>query len=624
MCGIAGFAGNGDKSDLERMMRAIAHRGPDGEGIHVDQHFALYLGHLRLSIVDLKDGAQPMWNEDGTVAVIFNGEIYNHAELRRELEASGHHFATDHSDTEVLVHGWEEWGEGLPLRLNGMFGFAIWDKSKKTIFLARDRYGEKPLYWGRQNGTFFFASELSSIAAHNGFQVSFDPTALKKYFAHGFVPSPNAIYRDTHKLFPGHWLRFDVGSGDIVSRAYWQFRMAPSDHPPTLDEAAEEVRALLLQSVKRRLMSDVPLGVFLSGGVDSSFATAAMCQHREAPDVNSFAVGFQEKSFDESGHARAMAAALGTTHHESILDLDVTRNILSEVLGRLDEPLGDGSILPTYMLCRFARSRVKVALSGDGGDELFAGYDPFSALKPAALYHAIVPDFAHRGMRRLADLLPKSAANMSFDFKLRRVLQGLSFGPELWTPVWLAPLEPDDIKSLFNEPINTDELYSEVLALWHEDPAKSTVNKTLEFYSNFYLPDDILTKVDRAAMLNGLEVRSIFLDNDLVEYARHLPASFKFDGSNRKIVLKKAAQGLLPQSILDRPKKGFGVPLKTWLNDLALSKDGADGLGMDEDEIAARIHRHQTGRADHRLFLWNWTVLKEFSKNRHCRSFENV
>ncbi|HHH45302.1 MAG TPA: asparagine synthase, partial [Gammaproteobacteria bacterium] len=327
-----------------------------------------------------------------------------------------------------------------------------------------------------------------------------------------------------------------------------------------------------------------------------------------------FAIGFTRKSFDESSHARAMATALGTSHHQEILDLDKARNLMDEVLRRLDEPQGDSSILPTYLLCRFTRSRVTVALSGDGGDELFAGYDPFAALKPAALYHAVIPGIAHRGLRRLAELLPRSARNMSFDFKLRRVLQGLDFGPELWNPVWLAPLEPADISDMFNEPVAVEELYSEVLSLWHEDPHKNLVDKTLEFYTNFYLPDDIFAKVDRAAMLNGLETRSVFLDNDLVDYVRRLPATYKFDGRKRKIVLKEAARGLVPQAILNRPKKGFGIPLKAWLEDIPLSHDGAGQFGLCGAEIDRRIRGHQSGREDHRLFLWSWIMLQHHAR----------
>lgn len=612
MCGIVGFIGAGDKNDLDRMMAAIAHRGPDGDGQYINGDNAIHLGHKRLSIVDLDGGAQPMWNEDQTVAVVFNGEIYNHQSLRRELEATGHTFATDHSDTEVLVHGWEEWGQDLPGRLNGMFGFAIWDSRKKVLFLARDRFGEKPLFWAKQGNSFYFASELAAIAGHRQFKAAINPLSIKKYFAHGFIPSPNAAYKDCHKLPAGQWLKFDLASGNIDCQPYWRFRTAPNPTPPSLDEAAEEIEHLILQSVKRRLMSDVPLGVFLSGGIDSSFAAAAMCQHQNADKVLSFSIGFREKSFDESSHARAMASALKTRHHEDILDMDKAVAIMEDVLGRLDEPMGDASILPTYLLCRFARQKVTVALSGDGGDELFAGYDPFAALKPAAFYHAVMPGVAHKTMRSLADLLPKSAANMSFDFKLRRVLQGLDFGPELWTPVWMAPLEQADLEDLFNEPVNIEDIYSEVLTLWREDPSKNTVDKTLEYFSNFYLPDDILTKVDRAAMLNGLEARSIFLDNDLVDFTLGLPADYKFDGKTRKKVLKKAGERLLPQDILNRPKKGFGVPIKKWLADMDLTPEGVSAIGMDETKCRQRIAGHASGRQDHRLFLWSWRVLQDF------------
>ena len=357
-------------------------------------------------------------------------------------------------------------------------------------------------------------------------------------------------------------------------------------------------------------MSDVPLGVFLSGGLDSSFATGAMCKHLPAEKVQGFTIGFREKSYDESDHARAIAKTMGILHHVSILDFDDTKSLMEDVLCRLDEPLGDASILPTYLLCQFASTRVKVALSGDGGDELFAGYDPFVALKLAELYKICMPRFAHRGVRCLAELLPKSTANMSFDFKLRRVLQGLDYGPELWNPVWLAPLEIDDIENIFNESVKAEELYSEALTLWNEDPAKGTIDKTLEFYSNYYLPDDILTKVDRAAMLNGLEVRSVFLDNDLAEFVRHLPANYKVQGNNRKIVLKKAAAGLLSQSVLDRPKKGFGVPISAWLRQWPMpDTKRTENIALNATFLAQCWTAHKHGREDNRGLLWAWLCL---------------
>jgi len=613
MCGFAGFFGPGDQGDLKRMADAIAHRGPDGEGFYQDPNQPVYLAHRRLSIMDLEGGHQPMSNEDRSVWVSYNGEIYNHGELRVELIAKGHVFATDHSDTEVLVHGWKEWGTDLPLKLNGMFGFCIWDRKTNKLFLARDRFGEKPLFWAQQGNLFAFGSELSVFKAHSTFKASFNALGLKKFFAYGYIPSPFTALESCHKLMPGHWLEFDLQDQSVNIQPYWQFRINVAENPPSFEEAAEEIEHLLKQSVQRRLMSDVPLGVFLSGGVDSSAVAGAMCGMRDSSSVKSFSIGFQEKSFDESEHARFMANALGCDHHEKILDLNSARNLIEEVLSRLDEPMGDGSLLPTYLLCQFAREKVTVALSGDAGDEIFAGYDPFKALKPAGLYHSIMPNFAHKGMKTLVDLLPKSNKNMSLDFKLRRVLMGLDYGPEVWNPVWMAPLGKSDIEDLFQEPTSIEDLYGEAISLWQEDPNKGLVDKSLEFFTNFYLPDDILTKVDRAAMMNGLEARSIFLDNDLVDFARSLPAEYKFDGKTTKKVLKKAVERLVPQDILNRRKKGFGIPLMQWLKDIPMDTGKSNEFGVKQDIVDQFIRSHQSGGSDHRFFLWNWSVMKSSS-----------
>ncbi|MEQ8505380.1 MAG: asparagine synthase (glutamine-hydrolyzing) [Rhodospirillales bacterium] len=612
MCGIFGFIGPGETEDLVRMGKALAHRGPDGDGMKIFPDQSLFLGHRRLSIIDLAGGAQPMTDRDGAVWVTFNGEIYNHAALRAELSAHGHVFQTDHSDTEVLIHGWKEWGTDLPSKLNGMFAFAIWDTRRNTLFLARDRFGEKPLFWARQNGLFLFASELSGLCAHRRFRTALNPNAVKKYFAHGFIPSPNAAYTDTHKLAPGSWLLYEPGQPDIQLSRYWRYRVEPDAKAPSLDESAEEVRHLITQSVQRRLMSDVPLGLFLSGGIDSGAAAAAMCRLRSAADVRAFGVGFTEPSFDESGHARHVADHLGLQLDIETLDMAQAETMIPSILGALDEPMADASILPTTLLSRFTRQYVTVALSGDGGDELFAGYDPFVALRPAAVYHATVPRPLHRLFRRLADLLPVSAANMSLDFKIRRTLQGLNYGPELWNPAWLAPLEARDIADLFHEPVQVEDLYSEALELWHQSSGHSVVDRTLEFFGNFYLPDGVLTKVDRASMRHGLEVRPIFLDNDLVEFVRRLPSAYKTSGRQRKIILKRALRGILPDTILDRPKKGFGIPLQTWLRHMSLDTRGHHSLGLKAAGIEQRIAAHRAGHADHRLFLWSWNVLQSF------------
>lgn len=610
MCGIYGFIGAGDPDDLERMGRRLAHRGPDGTGSRTFPRHATFLGHRRLSVIDIADGGQPMGDAAGEVWVSFNGEIYNHRDLRAELIRRGHVFRTDHSDTEVLVHGWKEWGEELPGRLNGMFAFAVWDDRTSTLFLARDRFGEKPLFWGRQGGLFLFASELQAFAGHRGFQVRFDRPALRKYFAHGFIPAPNSAFEGTAKLRPGRWLRYDAASGAMHEGTYWAFRIEPDPRPPSLDEAAEEVRSLLRRSVERRLMSDVPLGLFLSGGIDSSAAAAMARDLAGADGIGSFAVGFTEPSYDESVHARFVAGTLGLTCDVETLDLERARDRLDDALRHADEPLADPSFLPTYLLCGFARGKVTVALSGDGGDELFAGYDPFLALAPAAAYRRLVPRGMHRLLCRLAGLLPLGTANMSLDFKLRRFLHGMAAEAELWNPLWLAPLQPEEIAELFGEEADPEDLYAEALALWRAGEGLGTVDRTLEFYSNFYLPDGILTKVDRASMAHGLEVRSVFLDNDLVEFTRRLPASYKLARRTRKAVLKRALEGVLPSRTLERPKKGFGIPLPAWMREIPLDARPARDLGLDERAVARRIAAHRAGREDHRLFLWAWRALQ--------------
>ncbi|WP_420548625.1 asparagine synthase (glutamine-hydrolyzing) [Curvivirga sp.] len=610
MCGITGFIGLGDQSDLLQMMAAIRHRGPDGDGMHIDLDMAVYLGHLRLSILDHAGGKQPMTNSSQTIWVTFNGEIYNHEELRKELIDKGYKFKSDHSDTEVLVHGWQEWGENLPLKLNGMFAFCIYDVGAKTVFLARDRFGEKPLYWAFQNGNLYFASEITAIAAHSRFKKEINHKSLKKFFAYNYIPSPNAILEDCWKLRAGQSLTFDLSTRHIKENSYWQYRNEPGEFTPSIEEAAEEVERLLIASTKRRMMSDVPLGVFLSGGVDSSAVAACMSRLIPAKEVQSFSIGFNEKSFDESAYARSMGSFLGLQHNEKILDLKQAQSLVPEVLSNLDEPMGDGSLLPTYLLCEFASRQVKVALSGDAGDEIFAGYDPFKALKPASLYSQLVPNGLHNGFKKLVDFLPKSTKNMSLDFKLRRVLMGLDYSSEIWNPVWMSALSVADIKDLFHEELYADELYSEAIELWQECPEKGNVDKTQEFYVNFYLPDDILTKVDRASMLNGLEARSVFLDNDLVDFSRRLPMSYKFDGHITKKVLKLALSRMVPQDILDRPKKGFGIPLMEWLKNMDNSLETIHISSLSQQTAERFQRQHQHGKADYRFFLWNMMLLK--------------
>jgi asparagine synthase (glutamine-hydrolysing) len=596
------------------MTITLTHRGPDGDGFFVDETAHVFLGHRRLAIIDVASGRQPMWNEDGQIGVVFNGEIYNHAELRSDLERRGHHFASDHSDTEVLVHGWEEWAEELPTRINGMFAFAILDRTRHRLFLARDRFGEKPLYYTARPGFFAFASELTGLAAHPAISRSLSPRALQKFFGYGYIPAPHSIIEGTSKLPGGHWLSYDFYSGQLVIKAYWRFVLEPD---LSLSDAAEprlveECRSLLAAAARRRLMSDVPVGIFLSGGIDSSLVVASLAQSKPALSLSTFTIGFDEPSFDESEHAATVARHVDSRHYERRLSVERARDLIDKALELLDEPLGDASLLPTYLLSAFARERVTVALSGDGGDELFAGYDPFLALAPAAAYSRWVPRWGHVTLRRLVALLPISHANMSLDFKLRRTLMGLSYLPSIQLPVWMTPLDPKDMRDLFESSVDIEDLYDEAVTLWETDPQKDPVDRALEFFTRFYLQDNILAKVDRAAMMCSLETRAIFLDNDLVEFCRRLPSHFKLRNGERKYLLKKVARTLLPPSIVDRKKKGFGIPLAEWLREFPATPPLAPLLGVRGDYARRAFIEHRAGDADHRLFLWSWIVLQAY------------
>jgi asparagine synthase (glutamine-hydrolysing) len=612
MCGLTGFVGGGGRTELEAMTAAIIHRGPDDAGFHIEPDHALHLGFRRLAIIDIAGGHQPMWNEDLSVCVLFNGEIYNQAELRAELLAAGHLMRSDHSDTEVLVHGYEEWGEDLPARINGMFAFVVWDRPRRRLFAARDRFGEKPFFYTARPGFFAFASELSALIRHPAVDRTIDQRSLQKFFAYGYIPAPNALYRDTRKLAGGCSLTLDLADFRLRERRYWRFAIDADEHAPDdrIPKLAEELRALLDRAVVRRLVSDVPLGIFLSGGIDSSTVLALAAQHRSPASLDTFTIGFNEASFDETPYARAVAAAIGTRHHEQILDFDTARDLAAQVLTRLDEPSGDASIVPTYLLSAFARKTVTVALSGDGGDELFAGYDPFGALIPATWYDRLVPPPVHLLLRRMAGMLPRATTNMSLDFKLRRALMGLSYPPSVRLPVWMSPLEPARMGALFDAPMPMDELYSEAIEAWDHARATNPIDRTLEFFTNFYLQDDILAKTDRAAMMVSLEARAVFLDNDVVDFCARLPHGYKYRHGVRKFLLRRAAEGLVPDAVLKRPKKGFGIPLARWLRQMPPAPPLGAIPGLRPAWIAERWSAARAGQEDERLLLWSWLSLQ--------------
>ena len=624
MCGIAGFVAPrdlGSREVLERMTRALTHRGPDAEGYQIDVEQGVHLGHRRLSIVDLAGGAQPMSSQDGELTIVFNGEIYNHAELRAELLAKGHSFQTDHSDTEVLLEGYRAWGEGMLDRLNGMFAFALYDTRRGQLFLARDRFGKKPLYWFQREGTFAFASELTALLHHPAAPRNESTLALKKYFAYGYIPAPLSAIDGIFKL-PGGWCgTLDIATGRSDSwspKKWWEFRLEPSSlevTPARCAAWAEELLSVLDGAVKRRLMSDVPLGVFLSGGIDSSAVAALAARHLPAGRLRTFSIGFTDPSFDESTYAREAAAFIGCDHQLEILDLERARDLLPGLLARLDEPMGDASILPTWLLSGFTRRHVTVALGGDGGDELFAGYDPFQALQKADLYSRLVPRSLHPAIRLLASRLPVSHANISLDFKIKRTLRGLSYRDELRLPVWMGALEPSEIDRYFGDHTSEEELYSEAIEAWKSAGEQAhSVDRALQFFTRLYLQDGIMAKVDRASMLHSLEARSPFLDLEVIDFARRLPHTVKLREGTTKWILKKALEPVLPASILHRKKKGFGTPIGPWLREGAIAPEIPAGSAG--EIVHKSLQSHRSGRRDERLFLWCQHVLGEWRKAR--------
>lgn len=605
MCGIAGFLGAGDRGDLARMTDRLAHRGPDAEGFFVEG--PVHLGHRRLSIVDLSCGAQPMRTADGRLTIVFNGEIYNHAELRAELLARGCVFQTDHSDTEVLLHGYREWGPAFVSRLNGMWAFAIWDADHSRLFLSRDRFGKKPLYWFFRQGTFAFASELTALLEHPAAPRSVSTKAVQKFFAYALIPAPLSIIEGIWKLPAAHNLTVSPGSEPRVER-YWRYVLEPDESLAARpeEELAAELRDKLDAAVRRRLMADVPLGVFLSGGVDSSAIAALAANHTGAGNLQTFSIGFTEPSFDESTFARRAAEFLGTRHQLETLDLDKAVDVLPQILDQLDEPQGDNSLLPTWLLCRFTRRHVTVALGGDGGDELFAGYDTFRGLAQAETYHRLVPRPLHHAVRALAGLLPVSHGNISLDFKIKRGLRGASYPPPVWNPVWLGALEPDEIARLTGQPAAIEDLYSEAIETWDACAQKNLTDRTLQFYTEIYLQDGILAKVDRASMMHGLEARSPFLDIEVADLARRLPHRFKLRDGVTKYLLKKALEPILPADIIYRKKKGFGTPVGAWFRTSRLTPHGAGKF------LAEKLAAHRAGQADERLYLWCQLCLGEW------------
>ena len=558
-----------------------------------------------------------MCNEARDVVVVFNGEIYNYVELRTELTAAGHTFTTN-SDTEVLVHLWEEVGTELPSRLNGMFAFAIWDAGKEQLFLARDRMGQKPLYWTSSPEAFVFGSELKSVMLHPAVSIRLDPLSVSKYLLFDAVPSPGSILRDVQKLEPGTWLLYDKGASRMGR--YWDFTFPSRRAPvPSRAEATQHLRTLMKESVRCRLISDVPLGVFLSGGIDSSAVAALMAETQGAANVKTFSVGFADPTFDESSHAETVAGHLGTQHYTRKLEASTMLELLPGIIGRLDEPMADNSLIPTYFLSQFTRERVTVALGGDGGDELCLGYPTFQAHR-IARWFGLLPRFVRAAVAAVVNSLPVSTSNISLDYQAKQFVRGMEYDRFSRHFVWIGSIPPREQFSLLQPDFAPGDPLSVI-----EDVARHAANctprddyDTLSYlYSKIYMCDDILTKVDRASMMHSLEVRAPLLDPAVVDYLSAMPTSYKLRGFTMKWLLKQACSGLLPEQIINRKKKGFGVPVADWLKgplrpwvEELLSPSHLARTGVFQSGAVHRLWQdHLTGIRDNRKPLWSLVVL---------------
>src|SRR5205085_2341131 len=617
MCGITGWANldprtpppDGGEELLRAMCDRMQHRGPDSEGYLIDDGIAL--GMRRLAIIDLLTGEQPTFNEDRSVAVILNGEIYNYRELRADLESRGHTFRSA-SDTEVLPHLYEEYGCKMVQHLNGMFAFALWDEKRRRLFIARDRFGEKPLYWGVFDRALLFASEPKVLLAHPSVRPNLNLNALRQYLSYDYVPAPLSIYEGISKLPAAHTLTLE--DGKVKVERYWNLSYQPRQPVPSVSEAAEQLRELLADSVRMRLVSDVPLGVLLSGGIDSSLVTA-LAVRASSETVKTFSISFAESSFDESQYARAVAKFLGTDHHEERFSASLAANLVGEIGAWMDEPFSDPSLVPTYLLSRFTRKHVTVALGGDGGDELFAGYPMYGGLRWAEFYKRIPPAVRSSVIEPLVKLLPVKTKNLSFDYKALRFITGAKYDAVARHHVWFGSFTPEEQMELLTPEVlaaTDNEIYAQARQIAEECDNTELVTRMQSVDTRLYLAEDILTKVDRASMAVSLEVRAPFLDPRVAEFTASLPCDYKLRGNKTKYILKKAVKELLPPFVTRRGKKGFGVPVAEWLKfklrplarDL-LSPERVRRAGVFNPEYVARLQdEHERGVANHRKLLW--------------------
>jgi len=627
MCGITGiFDTRGERAVahpvLHRMNESQHHRGPDEGSLHLEP--GVGLGHRRLSIIDVATGQQPLFNEDGSVGIVFNGEIYNFQELVPELQALGHVFRT-HSDTEVIVHAWEAWSEDCVQRLRGMFAFAIWDRNRQTFFLARDRLGVKPMHYAvLDDGWLLFGSELKSLLAHGGLRREIDPLAVEEYFALGYVAEPRTIFKQARKLEPGHMLTVRRGAPIPEPKAYWDVRFT-LDNPITAEDALQELRERLTESVKLRLISEVPLGAFLSGGVDSSAVVATMAGLSSTP-VHTCSIAFDDPAYNESAFAQMVADRYKTDHFVETVQSD-DFDLVDTLVRLYDEPYADSSAIPTYRVCQLARKRVTVALSGDGGDESFGGYRRYRLhLMEERMRNALPAAVRQPLFGLLGRVYPKAdwaprvfRAKTTFEGMARSSVEAyfhsvsLMRGPmraQLFSPAFKQQLAGYDARQVFER---------------HASNAGTDDPLALIQYLDLktYLVGDINTKVDRASMAHSLEVREPLMDHKLVEWLGTLPSGLKVRGREGKFLLKKAMEPMLPSEVLYRPKMGFAVPLDRWfrgplkarVRDAVLGERLAATGWFNRKYLEHLVDAHQAGTRDYSSPLWTLLMFEAFLRN---------
>lgn len=609
MCGIAGFQGQGTTHDLEQMIQSIGYRGPDYQGTDLQQ--GVGLAHARLSIIDLRpEGNQPMQTADGQLRLIFNGEIYNYLDIRKDLLATGKYNFRSSSDTEVVLYAYREYGLDFLKRISGMFALAIYDAQTEELLLARDRAGKKPLYYTETSTSFVFGSELKALLKHPNVSKELNLEALNQYLTFDYVPTPNSIIKNVHKMEAGHYLM--VKNHRVIKSApYWEHQFSTNNNI-SFESATAKLDELLDAATARRLMSDVPLGVFLSGGLDSS-AIAYYAQKNSSKPIETFSIGFEDRSYDEADYARQIAQHLGTSHHQEILTAAQTVKLVEEIYPKVDEPFADASLIPTTFLSHFTRQHVTVALGGDGSDEFLGGYPTFISDHFKGWLKAFPAGMHQLTSKVVGAVLPASDKNISFDFKVKQFLRGGFAGDNHIHQLWLGGFVPQEKQQLF-KPAIYDQLQDKAgLQLidkhFAQSPAQDDFHRIAYYYYKTYLLDDILVKVDRASMYNSLEVRAPFLDTEVMEFLNRLPRSYKQQGTNGKRILKKAMEGKLPHNIIYRPKKGFGIPLSDWIRkDLkAVIEDRLLGPNelFDTNYIKRLLDEHQAGKANHRKLIWN-------------------